>query len=223
MAVILNKNLIKYFYEDSIKNRKTNKENLISHVGTDFKKILKKVSAKKNYKALDLGYGYGNYSIELAKSGFKVTAIDYISKNILKNRIKKLKISNKIRIIEQDLNLFTPKEKYNFVVAKDILHFLPKQKTKSLLKKLTTLTEKGGWHYLIIFTDIKREFINGEKIKIKNEANLTKNYLFDLINTLYKNWKLRIKVENYKEFSHTDLGRNFNFYAKKVIIIANKI
>lgn len=49
--------------------------------------------AKKGIKILEIGAGTGNYSIELAKKGFKVTAIELVQKNldVLNKKSKGLK------------------------------------------------------------------------------------------------------------------------------------
>lgn len=221
MKTILKKRLtLKSFYENIIKNKLPNRENLFSQINADFKEILSNTPIDKNFKALDLGYGYGNYSLALAKKGFEVLAVDHVSSTFFRSRIKNTKISNKIQIIKKDLNLFIPRGKFNFVVAKDIFHFLTKRKVRFFLNKLIKLTEKNGWHYIVIFTDIERKSEDGIKIVIENEANFTSDYLLDILNKLYKNWEVEIIIEDYKERDRSGVKGKFYFLANKITIIA---
>lgn len=222
MVRILKKSFIKSFYEDSIKKRKTDKEGL-QLISNHFKRLLNIISVKKNSKALDLGYGYGKYTIELARKGFNVTAIDFISPKILKDKIKNSKISKRIKIVKQDLKEFNPQGEYSFILAKDILHLIPKMKIISLLRKLIKLTENGGWHYIAMLVDIKREFVDsGEKIIIEDETNLSRRDFINIIDNLYKDWKIRVISEKHIERNHPGLGKSFNLYSTRITVIANK-
>lgn len=222
MVKIVKKSELKSFYSTSINEKRSNKEFLISKIEKDFKNLLKRIKPQKNINALDLGYGYGNYSIKLAKIGFKVEAIDYISPAYFKKRVKNSEISNRIKIIKKDIKSFVPTKKYYFIICKDVLHLLPKKKVIQLLKNLTHYTKKGGRHYLSIFVDIKREFKDGEKIVIKDEANFSKKDLIRTISNIYNKWDMQIKSKRMKELNHGGLKRPFNFYAKKLTIIASK-
>src|SRR3989344_8908071 len=112
MVKILKESTLKKFYEESIKNHKDVKEGLIESVNKEYKIILKKHSIGK---VLDLGYGYGNYTIESAKKGLKVTAIDYINKAYLKHRIKKTAYGKNIKILKRNLKSYTLKDIFDII------------------------------------------------------------------------------------------------------------
>lgn len=170
-----------------------------------------------NKKAIDLGYGYGNYSIWLAQLGMSVTAVDYINPSILSNRIKNSFFSYEIEIIEEDLNYFVPKENYDLVVSRNVLHFIEKEKLFNLFRNLKNATNEGGVNYFTIFTDIVRLSNDKSQIYIENEAKLTFNYLINCIKNIYINWKVNFEIEDYREKSKN--GEFYYFEAKKVTLI----
>lgn len=210
---------VKSFYEKAMKNRISTQENLLAPVTMDFLKVLSNFPNGIGLRAIDLGYGYGNYSIEMAQKGFQVTAVDYVKRDYFEKRLGDTVLSGKITIIERDLNIFTPEERYDVVVSKDVLHFLRKSKVEELINVLVRQTNKRGWHYLVIFTDIRRKSGDGNEILIENEAQLTIEDLLNLINFNYHNWKVDIKVEPYQEKDRS--GKEDYFKANKVTLIAN--
>lgn len=222
-TIIKQKSTVKSFYENIIKNNLPNEENLSSEAASDFKELLDNTSVEKNSRALDLGYGYGNYSILLAEKGYRVLSVDYISPSYFKDRIRNTNIAKKTKVLHQDLNFFIPKGKIDILVAKDVLHFLPSSKALFLISESIKLTNINGFHYLVIFTDIERQSDNGDQIVIENEANFTSDHFINLINKLYKGWKIKIKVEDYKEKSRSNTKGKFYFKAKRITIVARKI
>lgn len=212
---------VKSFYEKSIKNQISTEENLLGSTMTDFQKILSNCVTDTGSRAIDLGYGYGNYSIALAQKGFNVTAVDYLNPNYFQDRLKDLVISEKITVLESDLNLFIPQDRYDFVVAKDVFHFLDRRKVTDLLRLLVQQTNRGGWHYIVIFTDIQRKSGDGDEILIESEAKFTTNELVKVMNDIYYGWKTKIEVEEYKERDRS--GKSYYFIASRVTICANNI
>jgi 2-polyprenyl-3-methyl-5-hydroxy-6-metoxy-1,4-benzoquinol methylase len=211
---------IKEFYENSIEKRINAKEGLIRLVTPEFKQILAEYSKGI---ALDLGYGYGNYTIALAKKGLEVVAIDYIERKFLKKRINDKKYQNKISILKKDIDYFSPKQSFDVIVAKDVLHFLSKYALLSIMKKLSSKTKINGTNYIVLFTDIQRQFLNGERIIIEGEANISKQELVKYVKEIYSGWNVRIISKKYEENTHSGLDRRFNFKANKITIIARKI
>ncbi|MEK7180048.1 MAG: class I SAM-dependent methyltransferase [Patescibacteria group bacterium] len=219
--IIKKKSFIKTFYENVIKNKLPNTENLFEEVTTEFKEILNAQPVPKEAKALDLGYGYGNYSLAMARRGFIVDAIDFIPKKYFTNRLQLEEQHKKIKVIREDLFFFEPKGDFDFVVAKDVLHYLPREKVESLLDRLVKITKSQGQHYISIFVDIKRQSDSG-KIQVENEANLSSVTLLKWCNEIYKNWDVSIMFEIYKEKDRSGVEGKFYFIAKKVTIIAKK-
>jgi cyclopropane fatty-acyl-phospholipid synthase-like methyltransferase len=220
MVVIKNKESIFSFYKSTIRDHLENQENLFEEVSSDIRQIITKFSKSEYLKALDLGYGYGAYSIFLAESGFKVVAVDSLPVSYLRKRLTNITLQN-IMIIRNDLNYFCPSESYDLVIAKDVLHFLSRNRVLYLIERIIKLTKKNGCHYFVIFTDIRRTTYTGELIEIENEANFTSDFLIEAIRYLYKSWKLEIRIEPYRERDSSAHFDRFYFRANRVTIIAN--
>ena len=104
---------------------------------------------KKNSNILDVGCGGGSLSLELARSGHKITGIDIseksikIAKHTAKNALKK-KFYNKIRFLNKSFDQVDIKnnEKYDAVVFFKTLHHL--QNTKKVIHKTRSILKKNG-------------------------------------------------------------------------------
>lgn len=214
---------MKLFYDYVLKNQILTEENLTDCITPDFQKILDTYESGIGLRAIDLGYGYGNYSIALVQKGFRVTAVDFVKPDYFKKRLQSTAVKGKITIIERDLNLFEPKGKYDVVVSKDVFHFIGKSKVEELISVLIEKTNKKGWHYIVIFTDIWRKSADGNEIVIENEARFTSDYLVDLVKFFYRSWKVDLKIEEYREKDQSGKENSFYFKANRVTIIANNI
>jgi cyclopropane fatty-acyl-phospholipid synthase-like methyltransferase len=223
MRIIRPQSSVKSFYDHVLKNQIPIEENLTGCITPDFQRILDTYESENGLRAIDLGYGYGNYSIALAQKGFKVTAVDYVAPDYFKERLQSTAGKENITIIERDLNLFEPKGEYDVVVCKDVFHFLRRSKVEELLNVLIEKTNKKGWHYIVIFTDIWRKSNDGNEIVIENEARFTSDYLVDLVNYFYRNWKVNLKIEEYREKDRSGKEDSFYFKANRVTIMANNI
>jgi SAM-dependent methyltransferase len=219
--IVSNKELIS-FYKNAIKQNKSNKESLLSPVCMHFKEFFYSIKRKKNPIALDLAYGYGNYSIYLAKKGYKVDSIDIIPSRYFDRRAKSLGLEHKIKIIENNLNIYVPLHRYDFVIAKDCLHFLDYEKAISLLNRTSKLTNRGGGHYLTFFADIKREYNNGEKIVINNEANFKTKTFLPVMKKIYHNWRTQVEIIDKNETNLPGLEKPYNLRYKYIIWRAEK-
>ncbi len=212
--MIIEQSEIKKFYTNAFKNKINSKEKLFSPVTKEFKELLKRFP--KNSKVLDLGYGSGNYSIECAKKGIKVTAIDFITSKYLKERIKNKPYQNNIKIIQKNLKNYVFKDNFDIILARDVFSFLSKKRIRSTLNQMIKHTNKKGTNYFTCFVDIKRFFMDGQKISIKKEANLSKKEFIRLVKKLYQGWEIKIKEESVKELNHLGLKKPFNFLANKI-------
>jgi len=80
------------------------------------KSILSIIDIKKEAKVLDLACGAGRYSIEFAKKGFAITAVD-LSKNLLDTARKNAEALNvNIDLIRADLRQFKIETKFDLVL-----------------------------------------------------------------------------------------------------------
>ncbi len=220
----IQKDSIHSFYRKVIKEKIDLDEGLFNPPNSNFISALNSVIKDHPLAALDLGYGYGNYTIYSAKLGYNVDAVDQVPKRIFINRLKKnaVNLTKKINTIEEDITNFYLSKKYDLVICKDVLHFLDKVSINRIIKEIIHYSNKGALHYLTIFTDIKRQNDNGSKVEVEGEANYTTDKFKSLLQELYFSWEKSIVVEPYREKSKIDETKNY-FECDKITIIAKKM
>jgi 2-polyprenyl-3-methyl-5-hydroxy-6-metoxy-1,4-benzoquinol methylase len=219
----IQKDSIHSFYKKVIKEKIDLNEGLFNP--PDFNFILALNNLIKNHplSALDLGYGYGNYTIYTAKLGYSVDAVDQVPKEIFISRLKKdgAKFAEKISTIEENITNFYLSKKYDLVICKDVLHFLDRTSINRIIKEIIYYSNKGTLHYLTIFTDIKRQNDDGTKVEVVGEANYSTDEFKSLLHEFYSSWEKSIVVEPYREKSKID-ERKYYFECDRITIIAKK-
>lgn len=116
-----------------------------------------------NSSILDVGCGSGNYSIFLAKLGFKVTGVD-ISKEALKiaqSKAANLKVS--VDFLHSDaLNLSKNlKTKFDFILDYSLLHHISFAQINSYVNQFNSLLTHNGKLLLVCYSERDSE---GKKI-----------------------------------------------------------
>ncbi|MBU4351263.1 class I SAM-dependent methyltransferase [Candidatus Parcubacteria bacterium] len=164
---------------------------------------------------LDIGAGEGRNSIFLAKSGFKVQAIDIDAKSL--EKCKRFAKNHNLPIITSvaDVRKFKfGKEKYSLVISINTLDFLRLKDTKKLITKVGYSLVPGGVFYLYGFS-VKDSLLEIAKRKHLKEPEKntfyfpkmrTPRHFFEkkeLFN-LCKNFEI-IKLEE-KKIIHTHMG-----------------
>jgi len=76
-------------------------------------------------RALDIGCGSGMISVELAKRGFEVTAVDFIPKAIKMAKQRAVDESVEVDFVEADLLKWTSDEPFDLVHDSGTLHSIP--------------------------------------------------------------------------------------------------
>lgn len=119
-------------------------------------KIIAKFNVYRVKKILDLGCGSGRHCIKLAKSGFKVTGIDF-SKEAIKLAKKwakreKLKITFKIGDIHKTFQY--KNNSFNGILAIDSIHYETVQSLNFTLIEAKRVLKKGGIIFVTIPTQI---------------------------------------------------------------------
>lgn len=115
--------------------------------------ICEKFNLNNKTSICDLGCGPGLYTEEFAKTGAKVTGVDF-SKNSIKHAKKSAKDKNlKINYLYQDYLEFKPKEKFDLIVMIfcDFCVLNPKQRT-TLLKNIYSMLKDDGQFLFDVFT-----------------------------------------------------------------------
>ncbi|MBD3277437.1 MAG: methyltransferase domain-containing protein [Candidatus Aegiribacteria sp.] len=130
--------------------------------------ILRKNKVKE---VLDLGCGYGCWSIELAKHGFKVTSAD-ISENAIR-LLEALALRNALsiktyRCTAQDLNLIP--NSFDAVVCNSVLDHMTLKETKQAIRNIESMLVDNGIAFLAFDGPEDNDKCKGE-IKILEDGS----------------------------------------------------
>lgn len=126
----------------------------------------------KRCPALDVGCGSGNYSIFLARKGFRVTAIDF-SANALEIAMEKSKRAGvKIDFIKCDCREIAQKtpKKFGFILDYSLLHHLPFEETEKYAQQMAQLLTWGGKLLLVCYSELN-EHARGERTRVGKYGN----------------------------------------------------
>ncbi len=106
-------------------------------------------SVRDNMEILDVGCGTGNFVIECAKRGARVTAIDASSQmlNVLREKIKNTTYENRIEIFECGsavMDRYIKNKKFDLITASMMLGELPLIVRKKTIKLIADLVKPDG-------------------------------------------------------------------------------
>ena len=136
--------------DNSILEKSINLKNIFCHVLTsptlkrlnrDEKDIYSKC---KGMQVLDVGSGFGERSIQIAKCGGQVIGIDISQKYIMESKkiARKKKLSKKCQFLEIDVHSMPfPNNKFDLVIGRGIIHHLD---LKVSLLEINRVLKKGG-------------------------------------------------------------------------------
>ncbi|NMB66507.1 methyltransferase domain-containing protein [Candidatus Woesearchaeota archaeon] len=139
---------------------------------------------------LDLGIGKGRCSKIFLKKGVEIIGVD----------LKDYKIPG-IKFVKSNIKNFDFKENFDLIIASLVLHFLNKDLSLEIIKKIKTFTNKNGHNFILTMN--KRDNL------FKKNKN---NFYFDEeeLKELYKDWEI-IKSGNFE----TDLEEHDNLKPHK--------
>lgn len=159
---------------------------------------------KKSGKVLDLGCGFGENAVFLAKNGFEVTCVDNSDIAIYETKNKAAINNAFIRIYKQDVREFKTNEKFDVALCTGVMHFLSKDEAMQLFENMQSITVKGGLNVIsnLLLKNTKKE---------RNLGYVKKNELKDI----YGKWKILF----YEEMKN----KNSPSAHKNALIIARKI
>ncbi len=104
-------------------------------------------------KVLDLGCGEGRNSLFFAENGLDVTAVDISEAGIAKLRHLADRKGLFVVTEVQDMRSYIFKDSYDLIVAHGCLHLIERECWMSLLDKIRTHTNPGGYNVIAVFTD----------------------------------------------------------------------
>ncbi|MDQ2084966.1 class I SAM-dependent methyltransferase [Herbivorax sp. ANBcel31] len=169
--------------------------------------FLQNLLTKDQKTVLDVACGSGNYSIELAKAGYDVTAIDSTKEMIEKLRQKaqkeKLNIKSYICDMREIINISPLKYHLIFCIGNSIVHLNSIEEITDVLRQMKSLLNKNGSLVLqIINYDRIINFGVTELPKIENKdigLEFERKYEFSKDkNIINFNTKLKVKEGVYR-------------------------
>jgi tellurite methyltransferase len=93
---------------------------------------------------LDLGCGLGNFSIEAARRGCAVTAVDASARAVERLRAAALRERLPLQALQADLADFRIEQDYDTVVAIGLLMFFRRERALALLRQIGERVRPGG-------------------------------------------------------------------------------
>lgn len=119
----------------------------LSQKEVDFMETFFKLESSS--KVLDLMCGYGRHSIELAKKGFAVTAVDNLSAYIAAIEQQASKFNLPIQAIQKSVLDFETHESFDLVICMgNSINFFSPEEISQIFEKLSQNVKAGG-HLLI--------------------------------------------------------------------------
>jgi tellurite methyltransferase len=123
-------------------------------------------------RVLDLGCGEGRDSVYFASRGFEVTGLDVSPEALAKGRRLAEEREVKVQWLCRSMLDAPVAGRFDLVYSCGSVHHLPRRDRAHLFRRLRLLTEPGGLHAHIVFTDrmIYRE--KGEEIDYFRQGEL---------------------------------------------------
>lgn len=149
-------------------------------------------------KVLDIGCGNGRNSLYLAQKGFKITAIDFVSKalELLKQKAKEQNVLSKINILKIDFSKNLPLKSNSFDWAIDIVSTtsLDKNELQIFEKELRRVLKPGGLFLTYVHSKedeyLKNKINKNGFYKVPESGLVEHAWSRKELLELYKNWEL---------------------------------
>lgn len=164
-------------------------------------------------KALELGCGSGNMTVELKKMGFDIMGLD-ISQDMLQIAAEKA-LSNymKIMFIKQDMTSFQVNKSFKGVFSFcDVINYITdEEKLLECFKRVYSALDTGGLFIFDISSEHKLKDIIGSNTFTRNEEDLCyiwDNYLEDDLLEMYITFFIKQGIL-YRRFDETHIQRAY--------------
>jgi ubiquinone/menaquinone biosynthesis C-methylase UbiE len=178
----------------------------------------------RNSKALELGCGSGNMTVQLKKMGFDVIGLD-ISQEMLQVAAEKaLSSYMKIMFINQDMTSFQVNKSFNGVFSFcDVINYITdEEKLFECFKRVYSSLDVGGLFIFDISSEHKLKDVIGNNTFTRNEEDLCyiwDNYLEDSLLEMYITFFVK-QGALYKRFDEKHLQRAYG--TDRIMSLLNK-
>lgn len=221
MTDIVSKASVHAFYVDAIRRRRNTAEHLQAPTSERFNLVLDSIGDRTPRTALDLGYGAGNYTIAMARAGYRVVAVDQVPSGVLLRRLEgQGDWTHRIDVSESLVEEHAIDRDFGIVVAKDVLHYLTKPDVESVLGSAVANARSKNYHYLEVFTSITRRSAEGRLRQIEGEAGYSPESFQRLIERIYRGWDVTLLWDEHAE-TDSRTGANCFEAVRATVIAAN--
>jgi cyclopropane fatty-acyl-phospholipid synthase-like methyltransferase len=127
-------------------------KNPVWDTGTSPPELLSFIATHNPGRALDLGCGTGTNVVTLAKSGWQVTGVDYVSRAIRIAQKKAQKNSVKVELLQEDVtHLDSFSGKFDLILDMGCFHSLMPKDHSNYIAAVHRLLAKNGTYLLYVF------------------------------------------------------------------------
>ena len=217
------KDSLRDYYSHAIAAHIDGDERLFVPIDPAIAALIDSIAKTTGAAAIDLGYGAGTYAIAMARAGLTVTAVDMINPHLLQQRLNdQPQLLDRLNILEADLATYRPDKPYRLAIAKDVLHFLPRQTIELMLNQLIAMAPSGAVHVMTMFTDISRYDRTGAPTQIDGEASYSRTEWERELNRLYSGWQNEFDIRDHEQYESAERGGRKYFQAQLIRLIARK-
>lgn len=132
---------------------------------------------------LDLGCGNGEISFRFAEKNIPVTGID--------KKDFQIKMKN-FKFIQEDILKFNPLEKFDLIIASAVLHFLDKNDTSEVIKKIQDSTNRKGYNFFVCLSD-RDDFFKSNEEKFYPSLDEIKRFYS-------QDWEIIKSIQDYTDY-----------------------
>ena len=164
-------NLINYYNKFNEDKRITHRHTIVEYT-TAMKYIYEYLNKMNNPKILEVGAGTGLYSIELAKEGYDVTAVELVKHNLMTLKTKKSSVKAYLGCAT-DLSMFKDNSFDMVLLFGPLYHLISKDEKLKALMEAKRVVKEGG--YILISYYMNEYAIITHGFKDNNILDAIKN------------------------------------------------
>jgi len=144
---------------------------------SEFAREVSELLPARGGRILELGCGEGRDCVFFAGLGFEVTGVDVSAAGLHKaERLARMRGVH-VRWIHADAARCALNERFDLVYSCGAIHYVPRRRRPRLFSRLKALTEPGGHHAHLVFTDRHVYVESGERIEYFTSTELAHAYV----------------------------------------------